>query len=80
MHFRTTFPQLFSHQQVFTNEISSSALLNIQPTLLSVSRWSGFIYPRMRTFSWKKRFHCLFSKKEGFAKLLVKTRSAMFVY
>jgi len=39
------------HQRDFNNEISSSALLDIQLTLLCTRLWSGFIDPRIRTFS-----------------------------
>jgi len=41
----------FCHQRDFNNEISSSALLDIKLTLLCTRLWSGFIDPRIRTFS-----------------------------
>ena len=44
------------------NEISSSALLDIQLTLLFVF-WSGFISPRIRTFV-EKRLMVSFQKKK----------------
>jgi len=56
----------------FQNEISGSALLDIQLTLLCV--WSGFIYPRIRTFDRKKIWRSLF-QKEAVEILFIKNRS-----
>jgi len=47
----------------FKNDISSSALLDIQLTLFCVCG-EKFISPQIRTFV-EKRFHGLFSKKKG---------------
>jgi len=52
----------FFQQQVFTNEISSSALLDIQLTLHCVCKVDSFI-PESEDLI-EKRFHCLFSKKK----------------
>jgi len=49
-------------KRVFMNEISCSALLDIQLTTI-LCLCSGFISPRIRTFV-EKRFHGLFSKKK----------------
>jgi len=50
-------------KRIFTNEISSPALLlDTKLTLLCVL-WRGFISPWIRTLV-EKRFHCLFSKKK----------------
>ena len=48
-------------KRVFMDKISSSALFDSQLTLLCL--WSGFIFPRIRTFV-EKRFQCLFSKEK----------------
>ena len=61
INFRTTFPDSHISKSEFKNEISSSALLDIQLTLFCVC---GFISPRIRTFV-EKRFHSLFSEKKG---------------
>ena len=48
------------------NEISSSALLDIQlryPSDITLCLWIGIISDRIRTFV-EKRFHGLFSKKK----------------